>query len=171
MINSQSDWSKAAIALGSNLGEPLSTLEKALETLDRTPGIHPIARSPWYLTKPIGPPQPDYINGCVVVRTTLAPLQLLDALLDIEAQYGRVRGERWGARTLDLDLILFDDVVMDTPRLQIPHPRMSERAFVLCPLADIALDWIDPVTQKTVAQLLEQVDRSGVRPLAVPQST
>ena len=165
-MNSQSKWSKAAIALGSNLGDSRSILEQAFQTLARMPAITPIARSPWYLTQPVGPPQPDYINGCAAIRTTLAPEQLLDTLLAIENQYGRARGERWGARTLDLDLILFDDVVMDTPKLQIPHPRMSERAFVLCPLTDIAPDWVDPVTQNTIAQLLERVDRSGVRPLA-----
>ncbi len=167
MTTSQPAQSKSAIALGSNLGDSHSTLKQAIQTLAQTPAITLIAQSPWYCTKPIGPPQPDYVNGCAIVETTLVPEQLLETLLDIENQFGRVRKERWGARTLDLDLILFDDVVMDTPTLQIPHPRMRERAFVLRPLTDIAPDWVDPITHHTIAQLLEQVDCSEVQPLNV----
>ena len=167
MTTSQPAQSKSAIALGSNLGDSHSTLQQAIGTLAQTPAITLIAQSPWYCTKPIGPPQPDYVNGCAIIETTLVSEQLLETLLDIENQFGRVRKERWGARTLDLDLILFDDVVMDTPTLQIPHPRMRERAFVLRPLADIAPDWVDPITHHTIAQLLEQVDCSEVKPLNV----
>jgi ADP-ribose pyrophosphatase len=156
---------KCAIALGSNLGDSLAILEGALSGLAQTPAIAPIARSSWYKTAPVGPPQPDYINGCAILEVRLTPQDLLETLLEIEKQFGRVRRERWGPRTLDLDLLLFNDRILETPALQIPHPRMRERAFVLVPLAEIAADWIDPVTGLAIAQLLETVDCSGVHPL------
>lgn len=155
----------AAIALGSNLGDSLAILEGALEALAQNPGIEVIARSPWYRTTPIGPPQPDYLNGCALLQVELSPHELLETLFQVEAQFGRVRQERWGARSLDLDLLLFDDLILDTPMLSVPHPRMHERAFVLAPLADIAPDWVEPVSQKAIADLVQRVDCSGVRRL------
>lgn len=154
---------QCAIALGSNLGDSLATLEAALKVLAQTPGIVVAARSHWYWTKAVGPPQPDYLNGCALLTVTLAPHALLATLLQTEAQFGRVRRERWGARTLDLDLLLFDDVIFDTPTLQIPHPRMIDRAFVLVPLAEIAPNWIEPISGKTIAALVQTVDCSEVR--------
>src|SRR5699024_11147345 len=99
-----------------------------------------LAASPLYRTTPVGGPhnQPEYCNACAAVATGLTPLRLLDALQDIEAAHGRVRDVRWGPRTLDLDLLAYDDVRMVHPRLQLPHPRAAQRAFVLVPLADIA---------------------------------
>ena len=94
----------------------------------------------------------------------------MSTLLRVEKKFGRVRRERWGARTLDLDIIFLGDLIIDTPTLQIPHPRMGERAFVLVPLAEIAPDWLHPLTGKTVKQLLQGVDCSGVR-LIHPQKT
>ncbi len=155
----------AAIALGSNLGDSLATVEAALDILETTAGITLKARSPWYKTAPIGPPQPDYINGCALLITTLTAPQLLKVLLQTEAKFGRVRRERWAARTLDLDLLLYADQVIDTPDLQVPHPRMGDRAFVLIPLAAIAPDWRHPVLGKTVAQLSQAIEPSGVKPL------
>jgi 2-amino-4-hydroxy-6-hydroxymethyldihydropteridine diphosphokinase len=152
-----------AIALGSNLGDSLATLDGALTVLAHTPGIALVARSHWYLTKAVGPPQPDYLNGCALLQVTLTPQALLETLLQTEAKFGRIRRERWGARTLDLDLLLFDDVVLDTPKLQIPHPRMTERAFVLVPLAEIAPDWIEPISGNAIAALVQTVDCSEVR--------
>ena len=156
-----------AIALGSNLGDSQTILKSALKTLDRTPGINVVQRSHLYLTKaltlPDSPPQPDYLNQCALLKTTLMPHELLQALLAIELQFGRVRQQRWSARTLDLDLLLFDDVILDTSDLQIPHPRMCDRAFVLVPLAEIAPDWVEPVTGATIAQLVQLVGRSGIR--------
>jgi 2-amino-4-hydroxy-6-hydroxymethyldihydropteridine diphosphokinase len=152
----------AAIALGSNLGNPLANVEAALEMLDLVPGIVVVRRSPWYQTKAVGPPQPDYINGCALLSTTLSPHRLLATLLQVEAKFGRVRRERWAARTLDLDLLLYADRVVDTPDLQIPHPRMGDRAFVLAPLANIAPDWVEPISGRAIAQLLQAVDCSGV---------
>jgi len=155
----------AAIALGSNLGESQHILEAALARLDAMPNIQVTARSPWYRTAPVGPPQPDYLNGCALLATTLEPEALLDVLLATEAQFGRVRTTRWGARTLDLDLLLMGDRILDTPRLQLPHPRLTERAFVLVPLAAIAPDWVEPRSGRAIADWVQAVDCSGVQQL------
>jgi len=149
---------KTAIALGSNLGDSLSILENALLELAQTPGIILVSQSRWYQTKAIGPTQPDYLNGCAILQVELTPEELLNTLLEIETKFGRVRLEKWGPRTLDLDLLLYGDIILDTPNLQIPHPRMTERAFVLVPLAEIAPDWIDPVSQKAIASLQQEVN-------------
>lgn len=153
---------RSAIALGSNLGDSLSNLQEALKILAQTPRVTLQAQSSWYQTVAVGPPQPDYINGCALLEVELTPQELLDTLLKIEAQFGRLRRERWGPRTLDLDLLLFDDLILDTPTLQLPHPRMAERAFVLVPLAEIAPHWIEPVSGKAIAQLVQRVDCSGI---------
>ncbi|WP_013321642.1 2-amino-4-hydroxy-6-hydroxymethyldihydropteridine diphosphokinase [Gloeothece verrucosa] len=153
---------QAAIALGSNLGESLSILENALLKLTQIPKIQIVSRSSWYKTAAVGPPQPDYLNGCVIINLELTPDDLINRLLDIEQQFGRVRREKWGPRTLDLDLLWYDDLIINTPSLQIPHPRMKERAFVLIPLAEIAPDWIDPLSGKAITDLLAAVDRSGI---------
>jgi 2-amino-4-hydroxy-6-hydroxymethyldihydropteridine diphosphokinase len=153
---------QCAIALGSNLGDSLTILEKSLKILSQTPKITVKSHSSWYRTVPVGPPQPDYLNGCALLDVQLTPEALLETLLDVEQQLGRVRLQRWGPRTLDLDLLLYDDRILETAKLQIPHPRMRERAFVLVPLAEIAPDWLDPVSKKAIAQLLEEVDCSGI---------
>ncbi len=151
-----------AIALGSNLGNSIEIIENSLKVLNQTPGIAIQAVSSWYKTKPIGPPQPDYINGCALLEVKQTPEELLVLLLATELQFGRVRQEHWGARTLDLDLLLYDDLILDTPNLQLPHPRMKERAFVLVPLAEIAGDRIEPVSKKAIAQFANEVDCSSV---------
>lgn len=156
-----------AIALGSNLGDSRTILESALKTIAKTLGITLKAQSSWYQTAPVGPPQPDYINGCALVEVQLTPQELLQNLLKIEVQYGRVRQERWGPRTLDLDLLFFDDLILNLPNLQLPHPRITERAFVLVPLAEIAPNWVEPVSGKAIAQLVQRVDCSGVRRLSI----
>ncbi|NES89224.1 MULTISPECIES: 2-amino-4-hydroxy-6-hydroxymethyldihydropteridine diphosphokinase [Okeania] len=162
---SEKQENNVAVALGSNLGDSLSILENAIQILSKTPGITLNTYSSWYLTKPIGPKQPDYLNGCALLKVELTPQKLLEIILDIEKQFKRVRLVHWGPRTLDLDLILYNDLILDAPNLQIPHPRMRERAFVLVPLAEIAPDWIDPVSGKAIAQLLEEVECSGVSKL------
>ena len=151
-----------AVALGSNLGDSRAILEAALETLAATPNIILQARSSWYQTKAIGPPQPDYINGCVLLQVQQTPQLLLETLLGIEAKFGRVRTLHWGPRSLDLDLLLFDNIVLNTPKLVLPHPRMRQRAFVLTPLSEIAPNWIEPVSGKAIAELLQAVDCSEV---------
>lgn len=158
---------RAAIALGSNLGNSAHILEAALKTLAQTPDVLLEAQSPVFRTVAVGPPQPDYLNACALFRTNLTPAAFLDLLLQTEAQFGRVRRERWGPRLLDLDLLLFDDRVLDQPGLQIPHPRMAERAFVLVPLQVIAPNWVEPISQKSIATLAQQVDCSGVEPLSM----
>jgi 2-amino-4-hydroxy-6-hydroxymethyldihydropteridine diphosphokinase len=153
----------AAIALGSNLGDSRQILATALTCLDDTPGIKLMARSQWYLTAPVGPPQPDYLNGCALLNTNLTPPELMQTLLQIETRLGRVRRERWGARTVDLDLLLFDDVILTAPELTIPHPRMRDRAFVMIPLMEIAPNWQDPVTGQSIAVLAQALDRRDVQ--------
>ncbi|MGK7943837.1 MAG: 2-amino-4-hydroxy-6-hydroxymethyldihydropteridine diphosphokinase [Microcystaceae cyanobacterium] len=154
-----------AIALGSNLGDSRQNLEKSLILLDQNPHITVNAHSSWYQTKAVGPPQPDYLNGCALLTVSLSPHQLMSTLLDIEKQFHRVRRQKWGPRTLDLDLLLYKDLVLETPDLIIPHPRMNERAFVLVPLVEIAPCWVEPISQQTVQQLIQQIDCSGVQQL------
>lgn len=151
-----------AIAIGSNLGDSQKTLEQAIHRLENFPHLTLNTVSSWYETVPVGPEQPNYLNGCACFTTSLSPINLLDTLLAVETEFGRVRQERWGARTLDLDLLLYGDLILETPRLQIPHPRMRERAFVLVPLAEIASDWIDPKTGSAIAQLKDTIDCSGI---------
>lgn len=154
--------SKSAIALGSNLGDSLKTLESSLAVINSTPGINLEAVSSWYRTQPIGPPQPDYLNGCAILNVQQTPEELLALLQAIELQFGRVKNEKWGARTLDLDIILYDDLIINTPNLTIPHPEMTKRAFVLVPLAQIAAHWQEPKTGKAIAKLAQEIDTSGV---------
>ncbi|HHO68126.1 MAG TPA: 2-amino-4-hydroxy-6-hydroxymethyldihydropteridine diphosphokinase [Gammaproteobacteria bacterium] len=131
----------AWIGLGSNLEDPAGQLRRAFDELARLPHTGLDGRSPLYRSPPMGPPdQPDYVNAVARLRTTLAPLALLRALQDIEAAHGRVRAVHWGPRTLDLDLLLYGDRVIDAPGLQVPHPGLAARDFVLRPLADLAPD-------------------------------
>lgn len=154
-----------AIALGSNLGDSLTTVNSALETIATIPNINIQTTSSWYQTAPVGPPQPDFINGCAILQVQMSPQSVLSTLLQIESQFGRTRQARWGPRSLDLDLLLYNDLILDTPTLQIPHPRMHERAFVLIPLAEITPTWIEPVSGKAIAELVQAVDCSGVHRL------
>ncbi|WGL18025.1 2-amino-4-hydroxy-6-hydroxymethyldihydropteridine diphosphokinase [Microbulbifer bruguierae] len=129
------------IGLGSNLADPAGQLHSALEDIARIPHTRLEASSSLYSSAPIGPgEQPDYVNAVACVDTELAPEALLDALQAIEAEHGRERTLRWGARTLDLDILLFGNEQLDSARLTVPHPRMGERNFVLEPLAELAPD-------------------------------
>lgn len=132
--------SVAWIALGSNLDQPERYVADAFDTLDQTPGVRLLGCSQLYRTAPVGGPadQADFCNAAAAVATTLSPFQLLDALNAIEADRGRVRTERFGPRTLDLDIIAFDARHMASDRLTLPHPRAAERGFVLVPLVEIA---------------------------------
>lgn len=147
----------AAIALGSNLGDRRTALASALDAIQQLPTTRLIAASEPLETDPVGPGrQGRYLNAATVVDTDLPPRVLLDHLLKIERSLGRVRDarEQWGPRTIDLDLLLYADLVKGEPGLTIPHPRMHERRFVLEPLASIAPEMMHPVLQRTVADLL-----------------
>lgn len=129
----------AYIALGANLGDPAATVNTAFAALRALPDTTVSATSALYRTAPVGiTEQPEFINAAARLDTRLAPEALLDALLAIEQQFGRIRAERNGPRTLDLDILLYDDLQIDTARLTLPHPRLHLRAFVLYPLADLA---------------------------------
>jgi len=149
------------IGLGSNMDGPHDQLDRALESLSTSADIELVAVSDRYQTPPIGPSQPDYINAVAQLRTSLPPEALLDKLQSIEQQQDRVRTVRWGPRTVDLDILLYDNMLCDTERLTIPHPRMAERAFVLLPLADINRDLSLP-NGKTVGQLLANCSVQGI---------
>jgi 2-amino-4-hydroxy-6-hydroxymethyldihydropteridine diphosphokinase len=131
-----------AIGLGSNIGLSQQILEQSIEQLRAIPQIKNVQVSRWYQTKPVGPPQPDYLNGCATFITSLNPWQVLVVLQSIEQHFGRERRVHWGARTLDLDLLLYGRWQIETANLQVPHPYMAERSFVLVPLAEIAGDWL-----------------------------
>ena len=154
-----------AIALGSNLGDSCAILQGAVNQMTQHAHITVVGCSSVYQTPPVGPPQPDYLNASVLIATNLAPEELLRVLLQIEADFGRVRRERWGPRLLDLDLLLFGDLVLTLPTLQIPHPRMHERAFVLVPLSEVAGHWVDPISGKTITQLAQSVTSTDIQKL------
>jgi 2-amino-4-hydroxy-6-hydroxymethyldihydropteridine diphosphokinase len=135
---------RAVVGLGANLGDRLATLRAAVGDLSQVTRV--LTTSRVYESAPVGPSQPDYLNAAVLVAWDGTALELLDALLAIEQRHGRVRGERWGPRTLDLDVLWIDGVVVDEPRLRIPHPHLAERAFAVVPLLDVAPDARDPRT-------------------------
>ncbi len=144
---------RAFIALGANLGEPLKQLDSAVESLNKQQGVTCIAMSKVYVSKPWGnTDQPDFTNAVLEIHTSLSAEQLLDVLQKIELEHGRERKEHWGARTLDLDIILFGDEIINTERLIVPHPRAIEREFVIQPLAD--LDETLAIGQHSVSDLL-----------------
>ncbi|WP_406007520.1 2-amino-4-hydroxy-6-hydroxymethyldihydropteridine diphosphokinase [Streptomyces sp. NBC_00637] len=155
---------RAVIALGSNLGNRLETLQGAIDALEDTPGVRIKAVSPVYETEPWGVEpgsQPAYFNAVVVLKTTLPPSSLLERAHAVEEAFHRVRDERWGARTLDVDIVAYADVVDDDPHLTLPHPRAHERAFVLAPWHDVEPEAQLP-GRGTVAALLDTVTREGV---------
>ena len=128
----------AFIGLGSNLENPVAQLAGAIAELAALPDTQLVAQSPFYRSKPVGPQdQPDFINGCVWLQTSLDPLDLLDQLQAIEQAHGRERLQHWGPRTLDLDMLLFGDRVIDHSRLPVPHKELPNRDFVLRPLLDL----------------------------------
>lgn len=151
------------IALGANLGDRQGNLQRALALLERPPELRVTARSRWFSTAPIGGPagQAEFVNAAARIETTLAPRQLLDVLRQVEAELGRQRRQRWAARCVDLDLLLFDDLVLKTPELEVPHPRMAFRRFVLEPAADVAADLRHPLIGWTVGQLLRHLDTAA----------
>ena len=146
----------ALLSFGSNLGNRYETLNGAWQTLGQTDNIETVRLSPFYETEPVGGPaeQPKYINAAGIIRTALPPMKLLEVLQKIETNFGRIRSERWGARTLDIDILLYEDRIVELSRLTIPHVEMLHRQFVLEPAKDIAGDWIHPFTGKTIEEHL-----------------
>jgi 2-amino-4-hydroxy-6-hydroxymethyldihydropteridine diphosphokinase len=157
---------RAVLSLGSNLGNRLETLQGAIDALEDTPGVRIKAVSPVYETQPWGVPadsQPSYFNAVVVLKTTLPPSSLLERAHAVEEAFNRVRDERWGPRTLDVDIVAYAEVVSDDPVLTLPHPRAHERAFVLVPWHDVEPEAHLP-GRGPVAELLDTVTRNGVEP-------
>ncbi|MFK0272809.1 2-amino-4-hydroxy-6-hydroxymethyldihydropteridine diphosphokinase [Ensifer sp. NPDC090286] len=160
-MSSEVTWRAATLGLGGNLGEPPKAMAEALRLLDARDDCVVEAVSRLYRTPPWGKTdQAWFYNACAKVETTLAPEALLDACLDIERSMKRVRDERWGPRTLDIDVLTFEDVAQSGGRLELPHPRMTERGFVLMPLADFAADMA--VGGRSVGDWLQQADVAGI---------
>lgn len=155
-LSCENAMAKCLLALGSNLGERDRTLREALALLDQTPGIRVSRVSSLLETKPVGGPseQPDFLNAVAIVDSLLPPRELLEATQRVEQALGRVRKERWGPRTLDIDLLLYDDLVLQAAELEIPHPRFAVRRFMLQPAAEIAAEWVYPINGWTVERLL-----------------
>ena len=142
------------LSFGSNLGDRYTTLLGAWHVLSQMSEIETVRLSPFYETEPAGGPsgQPMYLNAAGIIRTTMPPMELLKTIQKIESDCGRVRVERWGARTLDIDILLYGCQIVDLPGLSIPHIEMLHRQFVLIPASDIAADWIHPITKKTLRE-------------------
>ena len=165
-MNGNSMGTRAYVALGANLEHPVAQVQQAAAALDELPGCRLVALSSLYRTAPVGVPgeQPDYINAVAAVDTELPPLAMLQALLALEQRFGRARHTVLAPRTLDLDLLLYGNTVLDTAELQLPHPRLHLRAFVLVPLAEIApalslpgrgsaAAWLPAVSLQTIAKV------------------
>lgn len=143
------------MALGANLGQPRQQIERAVHWIESVPGVELEACSALLTTEPLGPPQPRYVNAVCRVRTTMSPRELLAVLVELESAGGRVRGERWGPRTLDLDLLMVEDVVMDDPTLTLPHAELARRRFVLEPLVQLDPELRHPVLDQSMSELLQ----------------
>lgn len=161
---------RAFIALGSNLGDRLDSLQAATDALAATQLITVRRSSRIYETEPVGGPegQDAYLNAVLEIDTTLVPRGLLERCLAIEDDLGRIRAERWGPRTIDLDILTYGDEILDEPDLQIPHPRMHQRMFVLAPLLELEADPPLPGGRKAATMRLSVADPFGVRPAFPP---
>jgi 2-amino-4-hydroxy-6-hydroxymethyldihydropteridine diphosphokinase len=158
---------RAYLALGANLGDRLASLREAVTRLEER-GARFLRSSRVYETEPVGPPQPDYLNAVIEVETDLSPRDLLAACLGVEEAMGRVRAERWGPRVIDLDILTLGEEEIDEPDLQIPHPRMHERAFVMIPLLELDADPHLPGGRTVSTLRMEAWGIGGVRQFAPP---
>jgi len=156
--------SVAYIAIGSNLGDRAAHLREARRALEALPDTRVAAASAVYETAPVGPvEQGAFYNAVLRIETRLSPHELLDKLLNIEARSGRVRRERWGPRTVDLDILIYDDRRLKDDALTLPHPRLAERAFVLRPLCDLAPDLQPPGCDQPVRAMLSRLDQADIQ--------
>jgi dihydroneopterin aldolase/2-amino-4-hydroxy-6-hydroxymethyldihydropteridine diphosphokinase len=156
-IEIERGWHTAYIALGSNEGDKLNYLEEAVQSIKENKNCRFIKVSDIIITKPYGPvPQEDFLNGCLMIQTLYSPLELLGFLQSLEQAAGRTREVHWGPRTLDLDILMYDDIILDHEELVIPHPEMHKRAFVLEPLNQIAPNLVHPVLNARIRDLVEQ---------------
>jgi len=149
------------LGVGANLGEREKNLAQAVLRLDGIAGVSVRRRSSLYQSAPVGPPQPDYLNGALEIETDLTPSQLLKACKEIEQALGREPGPRWGPRPLDIDLLLADEVVAE-PHLQVPHLELHNRAFALMPLCELAPDAFHPILERPMKALLAELGDQGV---------
>ena len=157
--SAQAMWHKAYIAVGSNMGDRRQHVNRAKDAIDESVYCHVIKTAPLIETKPVGyTDQNDFLNGCIEAETLLEPFELLDFLHKIEDEDGRTRDVHWGPRTIDLDIIFYDDLVLNTPTLTIPHKEMTSRYFVLKPLSDIAPHMRHPYDGRSVAEILESLN-------------
>lgn len=157
----------AFVGVGSNLGDKIAHCEKAVAELLSVDSNRLLSRSSFYQTRPVGYLDQDwFVNGVFKMDTHLAPLDLLRAMKAVESRMGRVETVRWGPRIIDLDLLFYDEAVIRTPEMEIPHPRLHERQFVLIPLGEIAPDLIHPGRGKTVRELSASLPDQGVEPIA-----
>lgn len=148
---------KVYVAFGTNIGDKINNIEKALKFMEDR-GLKITKKSSIHSTEPYGyTDQPEFLNGVVEAETDLNPRQVLETLLQIEKDMGRIREFKWGPRNIDLDIILFNDYVIDEEDLKIPHPDMHNREFVLKPLSEIAPEYIHPIIKKSIKQLLEEL--------------
>ena len=164
-------WASVYIALGSNLNDPATQIQQGLSALAALPEVNDVRCAPWYRSRAIGPGnQPDYINTVASATTTLTPETLLRALQQIEDKQGRQRTIRWGARTLDLDLLLYNQLQYQTDSLQLPHPQLRHRGFVLLPLADLAPDLVLP-NGYSITDYLAQCDTQDLQRIDTATAT
>lgn len=154
---------RVVIGVGGNLGDRWGNIERAIDALTELPGVRTHRRSRWFETDPVGPPQPMFLNGAVLLDLDdISPVVLVDQLLAIERRLGRVRNERNGPRTIDLDILWSDGPTSTDPRAVVPHPRLTERAFALAPLVDLVPDARDP-QGFSYAEHLARLGTTGIR--------
>lgn len=152
-----------SLGMGSNLGSREEQIKRVIRELDSLPYTDILRLSCLYETEPVGvKDQPWFLNACSILRTQIPPGELLTWLKGIESRMGRVEGRRWGPRVIDLDILLYDGLVINFPRLVIPHPEMHQRSFVLLPLAEVVPQWRHPLLGKRISQLAEGLPRREV---------
>ena len=154
---------RALIGVGSNIGLAAQNCKKAIELVNKSESVNVTAQSSLYESQPVGKTnQPWFVNSTIEVYTKLGPEELLQYLLNIEQEFGRIRKEKWGARIIDLDILDFEGLIMDSKTLTLPHPEMTKRRFVLEPLSEIAGETIHPLEKKMISDLLKELPKTPV---------